>query len=247
MNFIITSEHRVGSRWLHYLLAELYDKKVSPEIDVNRLSQDAVRKVRNYFKSNKIPKFHRATPQNILDHIKPHNYKVIAVVRNPRDRAVSFAFHNRYHNRGDYPEKALKTDLDAVKYMVYKSRKFKSGNDRIFKTMVLGHSTKTFTKDCEFIWTTYKWMKEDINKEITAIINFLNQQPTRNIRKTITKHSFNKKANREVGDEKRSDLWRRKGIQGDWENWFDDGMINVTEEIDTIYWNIVREEESFGT
>ena len=245
MNFIITSEHRVGSRWVHYLLADIFGKKVSPEIDGSRLVTDAKGIVASLFKNNKIPKFHRALPEDIFKHIGGKRFRIIGVVRNPRDRAISYAFHNRFHNKTHFKEKDFETDLESIKYVLYDSYKFKSGTDRQFEMMTPGFSTRdssNITKDVRYIWTTYHWLKEDINREINTILDFLSLESREKVNKIIIKNSFKKKSSRDVGKEDRRDIWRRKGIESDWENWFNDDMINDTEEIDKIYWDIVNKE-----
>ena len=115
--FIIISGHRVGSRWIHYLLADLFEKEVSPEIDGTKLKSRGD-EIREFLDSNKIPKFHRTTPDAVFKKVLPVDYKVIGIVRNPRDRAVSYAFHHRYHNKNyRYKQRGFETDLEAVEYM----------------------------------------------------------------------------------------------------------------------------------
>jgi len=97
MNLIITSEHRVGSRWMHYLLADLYGMMASPEIDADKIIEKK-KEVEAYFSNRRIVKFHHAVPGDIVEALPNRNYSIIGIVRNPMDRAVSLAFHNRYHN-----------------------------------------------------------------------------------------------------------------------------------------------------
>jgi len=141
MNIILTSEHRVGSRWIHYLLADLLDKSVSPEMEGRQID---VAEVRQRFADNKIVKFHHGTPLNIFVQLGELDYKVIGIVRNPRDRAVSFAFHNKYHNlQHGYtlPFKNL-SDEEAVRKVVFDFPMYKKGNRRQLELMLPGESTK---------------------------------------------------------------------------------------------------------
>lgn len=241
-DIIITSEHRVGSRWMHYLLADLYGKKTSPELDKNKIPSN-IDEIQQRLKDNKIVKFHHAIPEDILG-IVPGDYKVIGMVRNPRDRAVSFAFHNKYH-KSDYPfkQKEFKDDFDAVKWTVLHDKSYLENTKRQFLLMVRGLSTKKF-KDWDieygnsrYIWTTYEWMKEDTFREISIISKFLGEEVSDlDLLNTIKRNSFKIKARgRSPGEEVRGNLWRRKGVVGDFINWFDEEMMYVTEEDNATY------------
>jgi hypothetical protein len=249
-DFIITSEQRVGSRWIHYLLADLYSVRPSPEIDVAQLFEGkAEERVLDYFASNQIPKFHRATHLDLFAFIDPSLYKVIAVVRNPRDRAVSLAFHNRYHPKHHFEEKDCATDEDAIKNVIYSSG-FVQSNYRQFIMMPSGFSTKAYQiaeererwENQPYLWTTYKWLKENTAREISTMISFLKSTPAKAVNTIVAAHSFQNKSKRKAGEEKRSDVWRRKGIENDWENWFDSDMMRHTELLDQYYWMILENE-----
>jgi len=243
-NLIIISGHRVGSRWIHYLLADLYNKEVSPEIDRNKLYYWR-NKIRGYLDENKIPKFHRCTVDNVLEKVLPVDYKVLAIVRNPRDRAVSYAFHHRYHDKNKgYQQRKEETDFDAIKYTILEDVNFKNEELQHQDNMLFGYSTRNKIKsELPYIWTTYEWLVEDTEREIKAISNFLNAGiADRKIRYIIHQHSFKTKSGREVGTEKRNDLWRRKGIIGDYMDWFDEEMMDGTKEWNDIYWEKVNAE-----
>jgi len=50
------------------------------------------------------------------------------------------------------------------------------------------------------------------------------------------------KSGREEGEEKRDDLWRRKGIVGDWKNWLDEkGVEKLKSATDTYYSKLAEE------
>jgi len=247
MNIIITSEHRVGSRWLHYLLAELYDMNTSPELDAKRLDEEsAIKEIRDRFKQDRIVKFHHALAEDIFSHLQPIDYKVIGVVRNPRDRAVSFAFHNRYH-RNDYPfpQKSSPNDAEAVKFTVMDDPAFKEGTARQLSLMIPGCSTRNFVHyKGNYIWTAYEWMKEDNLFEISRINEFLEGNVSeRRLLNVVNNHAFkNKSKGRSPGVEVRKDLWRRKGVVGDYENWFDDEMLEYTRKDFSDYLDILDKE-----
>ena len=210
MRLVITSGHRVGSRWIHYLLAELLSQQVNPEMGEYWLeNQERRDRVLKAFNSNKLLKFHAVTPTRLEKMFAPRQAKVLFVVRNPRDRVVSFAFHNRYHDRTVFPQKGLATDKEAVEY------------------------------------TLYEWLKKDTVGEIEKILKYskINLQSNKIIQ-AVNNNSFSRKANRPAGSEQRNDLWRRKGVIGDWRNWFTEKMIEDTQSDFDRYFEILKESDS---
>lgn len=236
MKIVITSEMRVGSRWLHYLLADLYVMNVSPEVDKG-IMDERLPLIRQYMQTGRIAKFHHATQNDILDVVLPIDYKIIGVVRNPRDRVVSKAFHMRYNREGKPVN--FDSDLDAVDKCV-KEDYFNMANSRQLSMMPDGHSTRlrnNFDFQLPYIWTSYEWMKEDIIKEVGLITEFLGVHiPESNIVKVCERHDFKNKSGREIGKEKRNDRWRRKGVIGDWINWFTVEHLELTHEPQIQYW-----------
>lgn len=248
MNIIITSEHRVGSRWLHYLLADLLDMSVSPEIDAKKAS-DKLDEIRQRFKDNRIVKFHHATPEGLVESIKPVDYKVIGVVRNPRDRGVSRAFHDFYHPNHDYKVKSVATnDQEAIKFTILNETYMRDNIRQQDELMLPGYSTNNLVNsELPYIWTCYEWMILNNYREVGAIIDFLGLNTSiseEQIYKFVEKHSFKSRSGRKQGTEKRSDTWRRKGIIGDWENWFTEDMVDRTEDIQEEYWARLKGELS---
>jgi len=241
MNIIITSEHRVGSRWLHYLLADILEMSVSPEMDgavenVKERKQDALHR----FANNKIVKYHHGTPATIMKGLGKGDYKIIGVVRNPRDRAVSRAFHDFYHPKHSYQvKKYASSDFEAVKWVVEESPPFEQDSWRQIQHLMLdGYSTRCHLFDSlPYIWTSYEWMTDDIHLEVSKILDFLGARVKPFVLKTaIQKNAFESKAKRPKGTEDRQDTWRRKGMMLDWINWFDEEMLNTTIGMQGAYW-----------
>lgn len=248
MKLIITSEHRVGSRWIHYLLADLLGMKTSPEIDVKTLWDDALVKIiKGRLSNGIIVKFHHATQDDILKTIKPHDYNILGIVRNPRDRLVSLAFHNKYHPYGKFPEQDFDEDLDAVRFTVLESNAAKGWTENQFNLMERDYSTRNKVNfDKPYIWTSYRWLLDDTAGEIEKILSFIGVyvNDRQGFLDVINKHSFKTKSGRRRGKEKRDDYWRRKGVMKDWKNWFDDEMIEATEEVQNKYWEILNLENA---
>jgi len=250
MNIIINSEMRVGSRWVHYLLAEILKMDVSPEIDVSAIEKN-LETIQDYFKNGRIVKIHHATPKEIFDKVKPLNYKVIGIVRNPRDRIVSYTFHQRYGpgDKGRPVFKEAGSDREAVKIALYDEDCIKD-DLRQFSLMTHGLSTrnyngsyKNYIGNGRYIWTSYEWLQEDIVREINSILIFLGINiPQQTVNEFVKRNSFSSKTGRPAGVEKREDRWKRKGINGDFINWFDKKMMEDSQVIFQRYFDRLLKE-----
>jgi len=87
-------------------------------------------------------------------------------------------------------------------------------------------------------------MLENIVREVVNInawleVDGIGEREITNISKS---HSFESKASRKQGNEKRGDLWRRKGVAGDWKNWFDDEMIEEIKSTQEKYQELLLRE-----
>ena len=244
MKVIITSEMRVGSRWLHYLLKDLLQMKQSPELDVSQIPQ-CQKQVDNYFKTGRIVKFHHAT-LNDLNKLKG-DFKVIGVVRNPRDRIVSWAFHQRYKPKGQGIKeiKEAKDDKEAVKKTLYLPMTNQHNADNL-RLMIKDMSTKKYKPENKqsYIWTSYRWLINDLAGEVSTIARFLGANTTPfEIRTVCNKHKFKSRSGREVGDEQRNNEWFRKGVEGDSFNFFDYDMLLYSTIDNYGYWCKILDEE----
>lgn len=236
---------RVGSRWLHYLLADLLGKGVSGELDVSRIPE-CQKLVESYFRQNKIVKFHHAKPEDIFK--LKGNFTTIAVVRNPRDRIVSYAFHQRYKPLGEglAEIKNAPNDEEAVRETLYHPIIKQHDKDQ-FSLMLRAGSTKKFNPDYirSYIWTSYHWLKQDLVGEITTIVKFLGAKISPfEIRTVCRKHEFDSRSGREPGNERRLNQWFRKGVENDFMLWFDEQMLYDSHDDAFKYWKIIKGEES---
>lgn len=247
MNVIITSEFRVGSRWLHYFLKDLLGKGVSPEIGADVMKKEH-NKILQHFSQNRIVKFHHALPENILATIKPKNYKIIGVVRNPRDRLASRTFHRKYSKKGPDSELRHLNDKEAVRYVVMQSAKDKVDTLRQFELMSEGYSTQNKADNhLPYIWTSYEWMLNNLEREAKSICSFLGMNLSdKRILQVVNNHSFESKSGRKPGNEHRKNLWRRKGVMTDWVNWFTEDMVKHTMEEQERYWCVLMRNSRRG-
>jgi hypothetical protein len=219
-------------------------------MDVSTLGS-AEKTIRGYFHQQRIPKIHHATQYQIFRNIKKHDYKVIAIVRNPLDRITSHAFHQRYKPEGKGLDiiKDAEDDKQAVK-VAFNHVNYRIDNEKQFILMTPRCSTFAFRNEYEnsfdgkYIWTTYEWLKRDTILEINTILDFLGIERTEVfINSLIKKHSFRNKSGREPGQEKRKDEWKRKGVNDDWVNWFTPEMYENGKLLQETYYMITQGEE----
>jgi hypothetical protein len=219
-------------------MADLLGKSVSPERDGQKVMKSKA-EIQGFLSNNKVAKYHHGTPESILTGLVPHTYKIVGMVRNPRDRGVSRAFHDFYHKKHDYQVKRVATtDFEAVRWIVLESVPFIPDNQRQANELMLyGYSTrnKLYT-DLPYIWTSYEWMLEDTLREVTAILQFLGVKATKGYTQIVDSHSFKKKSGRDAGEESRHDTWRRKGQMLDWINWYNEEMLSLTADVQERYW-----------
>lgn len=263
MNLIITSEQRVGSRWMHYLFCDILQKSPSPEIDGHRFYNGQLEEIlaltKGYLDSGRIPKFHGIGAIALDRFLKQHgvvDFGILGVVRNPYDRAVSLTFHNRYHPKNNsFKQKEFDTDEEAVIWTATEDSGFRKSHTRQVADLMLPFYS-TFSNfypmnDYNYIWTTYEWLKEDTAGEVQTILRALFRGKTiprrELIEKFVKSHNFKSKSGREVGEEKRNDLWRRKGVVGDHVNWFTDECYEALEPYQNLYNGITNREKSGKT
>ncbi len=246
--FIITSEQRVGSKWLHYLFADLLHKGVSPELDGKKL-KDNVAQAEMYMENGLLPKFFSATPQQLRNYFP--TTKILGVVRDPRDRYTSLSFHKRYHKRHFFIEQECNSDIDSVRHTVLENEVDAIDSTRILEYMTENNSTHSTEFSIPEIdnygWTTYEWLKEDTIKEIQRILKLFKIDIVNPwIFHTVDKHSFKNKTGREPGEEDRKNTWTRKGVVGDWTKWFNTEMIDTTRKLTDEYYSRIRKELNIG-
>jgi len=242
---VITSEQRVGSRWIGYLLGDmLTGQKPTPEINLFKDTQSPILVYQEIMNKGKILKLHGNTPTELI-HELGSDIKLLGIVRDPRDRLLSLSFHKRYHPYHDgFNEKKRETELEALQYTVVDDPTDNRINYRMLEYMIPGFSTKSPTNlKTNYVWTTYEWLKEDTYEEITRILDALDiGYIADRVVEYIEKYSFKNMTGRKPGEEDRKNTFARKGVTGDWKNWFTPEMIRVTEEVYQEYYRRVQTE-----
>ena len=215
---VLLSEMRVGSTWLIRILKILLGKDYKPVANI----ADTRRHINNGF----IQKLHNWEPEKLFQALQPNDYKIISIVRNPRDLITSLAYYrkNRHHHIHDVAEEAhrLATQTPILARQIAR--------------MEEGASTAN-AKNENYIWTSYEWMKENTVLEIGRILNFLSYYiPENDIRNKID--HFQRNQEKHKGNA--SDY--RKGIINDWENLLLDKTVKATEEVQKKYFELLNNE-----
>jgi hypothetical protein len=98
-----------------------------------------------------------------------------------------------------------------------------------------GYSTRNKTKnDKPYIWTAYEWMKEDAESEIITILEFLDvKYDLAKVRRILYRLS--------QGDKGQPQNYR-KGVVGDWINYFDLTSLSRTNKLQERYWEALLRE-----
>lgn len=166
---LLTSYPRSGNTWTRFLLANLLDQK-NPVTFSNIES----RIPEIYFNPDR---WMRALPRPRLlkshESFEPHYPRVIYLVRDPRDVAVSFYHHNVKARNipDDYPMASFVPRFIAAEF----DRPFGSWRDNVLSWTVLRGSSP------DFLMIRYEDLKRDTVATLGQIVAFLKRCSFRNI------------------------------------------------------------------
>jgi hypothetical protein len=164
------------------------------------------------------------------DQVFQNQNKVIIISRNPLDATVSGYFH--YNALRQFYKK--NTDPDTP----YKSISFRSWSTLWLKGLVSFGSWFQWNKEWFDVYQTnkthihfltYEGLKQNTLAEIQRLNSFLETNLSYDEMNEIIELSSFKKmktdAQKHCVDDINSDIHLRKGIVGDWKNYFDDDMV----------------------
>lgn len=243
-DFILISGHRVGSRWLARLLSSYYGLDFYGElIGIGGISREYIDY--HYLNNGTLIKLHPFR-DDIVEHIREILYpiKIVCIVRNPRDRLISYAFHYRYYpDTTSYMQKQCSSDYEAILKTAKEDHYFIRENILQNSIMSNNSSSRNYTKDSDCIWTTYEWLLENTKEEFSRIIKFISNEKIYDyyIDEILRENSFkNLSKGRNNGEEDRLNVRQRKGIVGDYNNWRTDELDELTKEYNDKYWETVN-------
>lgn len=165
----LVSYPRSGNTWTRFLLGNLIDQK-----DPVRFSNVESRIPEIYFNRDRFLR-QLPRPRMIKSHecFQPHYPRVIYIVRDPRDVAVSFYHHNvKARNiSDDYPIASFVPRFIAGEF----DRKFGSWRDNVLSWTVVRRD------DPRFLMLRYEDMKRDPVAVLTSVVAFLERCSFREI------------------------------------------------------------------
>lgn len=213
----MASAHKVGSTWLYNLIKEYFDLEYT-SIPVNcrnnpnipgtiNLSKPESKKYLKGLNGRRILKSHSFPPK--YDISKIH---FITILRDPRDLMISSIFYltSLDPELGGWIEFRNMNFKDKVDLWLYR-------NDLDFKLLLSWNKYEAATK------VRYEELSSNTLNAIKGVIEEINEEKTNQIKlkKIIARNSFAKNSGgREPGMEDSKSFYR-KGISGDWKNYFD--------------------------
>ena len=213
---VLASAHKVGSTWLFNLLkdiGEFESPALPPTLNDSGtllLDEPGSGAFLKNAKGKKIFKSH-AFPIPIE---KRMGAKFISVYRDPRDVIISGTFYlsNLDHAKGGWDEKHRNLgEKEKIQHFI------STGGwciDRL----------RAWYNDKDTCNVKYESLLTNTFEEVKKVIKFLSLPiDDEKIRSAIEANSFAKKAGRKQGEEDKSSFYR-KGVSGDWKNYFDDKM-----------------------
>jgi hypothetical protein len=234
---IVGTAHRVGSTWLYMLLRDTYrlqtlvlpkriiqgeSTRQGVDIDITRLI-DYFKELNGFFifKSHSFP-MSKSLPPDFANTIK-----FVTIVRDPRDVVVSASFYlaNLDVKQGGLGEgfKRL-SEVDRILGVI-------RDGDFLISRLEKWYESRSAHK------VRYENLQNNTTDALRGIANYLGVGfKLRAAERAIDKNSFERKSGRLPGNEDKGEFLR-KGITGDWKNYFDQKCISAFKTARDGQWN----------
>ncbi len=233
---VIGSAHKVGSTWLYKLLYDLCD------FDHFQFPADVIKSVPNvlpvdidieqYVENIHVPvggyilKSH-SYPPNVAVSSLPKNIMFVTVIRDPRDVVVSSCFYlaKLPQSQGGWGEEFRKLKVHDRLVQIMKNGDFLRCRLQSWGLYQHAHCVR------------YEALLSDPVGELQQVLMFLGVRRNKaRIDEAYRKLSFKHQTGRDPGTEDPS-AFLRKGIAGDWVNYFDEEIKRVFKTCCSGAWN----------
>jgi hypothetical protein len=217
---IVASAHKVGSTWLCSLISDLCDcpgYKLSSKIrQANRgilpvdIDLDIIIASAEVPRRTYVLKSHSYPPNSPL----PAWAKLITMTRDPRDVIVSSAFYlaNLAEDSGGWGEKFAALSVKERIAEIIRNGEFLRSRLHAWNDVQEAHHVR------------YESLLEDPATELKKIQMLTNNRKSADqVAKIIDERSFANESGRARGTEDKASFLR-KGVRGDWRNYFDDEL-----------------------
>lgn len=239
---VVATGPKVGSTWVCNILQELglnlitgHNDQSDIFSDVNAsildLSKEATQRVLASSTKTCLFKSHSPAPDWIENCL---GTKFINVYRDPRDLLVSLAFYERLRGeQGDCRFGDSLLDISVTNALSQHISDFRAGRSYV-KTI----RSWVELDSSNVLALRYEDLHSDALNQVRRIVDFLGADCSdADLNKAIDAVSFEKMADgRKRGQEDGSSFYR-KGIVGDWKNYFDDQIVEEFKSIDNGLWN----------
>jgi len=228
--FILASEMRVGSRWLHRVLSEAIDMKLSPELGTMLHAESLFW----YWKEGRIPKTHSIAPSNLVRRFP--DAKVIGMVRNPRDRYVSLAFRSDKAPQDIPVQDRIQIILDSPEHR-------KSTILILKEYMSVGlHITQPTCHKHPYCWLDYADFHKDPILITHLLLDFIDMDG--DAERGVERWTFDRMIdlqNKAINEFNEDMFFCRRGIVGEWKEHFTQEQIKETADEQALYEKLYSE------
>ena len=239
MNIFITTQMRTGSTWLCDLIAEIHNNRWQFWARGRDIKADRFQRHINNPSGTRIFKMHYTPPERICECIPKGDKRtfVISITRDIKDVSISKILYMRYDSgvrnlaRMQEINKArLDFDSHQLKDKEYVNEFIKSNS---YKHIV--RNWKLYNdgyKHPNYFLITYEELTARPAFVMRRIYEFLGVPlpPPQILRQLVVKNNFKQKTGRKKGDQRNS-AFRRKGIVGDGDNYFNEDSLNIINKL----------------
>ena len=188
-----------------------------------------------YYPRNVVPKFRKSVIHGHYEYNSAFN-KTICVIRDGRDIAVSYYHHMLLGNEkipkrittANRKKLGFKNPEDVKANLPEFIRYLNEDYTRRFNRHRWHDFVESYSKEQDVLMVKYEDMLADTSSVLIKCLEFLGEKEVDNERLglTIEKYSFKRQSQREAGEENKKSFLR-KGISGDWKNYFTPEAVNV--------------------